>query len=141
MTNSQILTYLTMLILHNPGIFFLVILSLAVLGLHCRPGFASIVVHGGYPLGAVCGLLTAAASLVGEKGMGSRAQASQLQHVGSGTAAPGLQSTGSRVVAHGLSCYVACGIFLDRGWNTRLLNWQTDSLTLSQQRHPNTGIF
>ena len=54
----------------------MVILSLAVLGLHCRAGFASVVVRGGYPLGAVCGLLTAAASLVGEKGMGSRAQAS-----------------------------------------------------------------
>ena len=43
-----------------------------------------------------------------------------------------LQSTGSRhagsvVVAHGLSCSVACGIFPDQGSNPCPLNWQTDS--------------
>ena len=37
-----------------------------------------------------------------------------MQHVGFAVAAPGLSSTGSAVVVHGLSCSVACGIFLDR---------------------------
>ena len=43
-----------------------------------------------------------------------------------------LQSTGSRcagsvVVAHGLSCSVACGIFPDQGSNLCPLHWQADS--------------
>ena len=42
-------------------------------------------------------------------------------------AVPGLDSTGSIVVAHGLSCSEACGIFLDQGSNPRLLHWQVDS--------------
>ena len=51
-----------------------------------------------------------------------------LEHVDSGVAAPGLQSTASVVVAHGLSCSVACGIFPDQRLNTCHLPWQTDSL-------------
>ena len=39
-----------------------------------------------------------------------------LWHVGSVVAVPELQSTGSVVVVHGLSCSVACGIFPD--WDT-----------------------
>ena len=43
-----------------------------------------------------------------------------------------LQSTGSRVqasvvVAHGLTCSAACGIFPDQGSNPCPLNWQADS--------------
>ena len=43
-----------------------------------------------------------------------------------------LQSTGSRragsvVVAHGLSCSAACGVFPDQGLNPRPLHWQVDS--------------
>ena len=43
-----------------------------------------------------------------------------------------LWSTGSRragsvVVAHGLSCSEACGIFPDQGSNPRPLHWQADS--------------
>ena len=37
-----------------------------------------------------------------------------------------LESTGSIVEAHGLSCSVACGIFLDQGSNLCLLHWQAD---------------
>ena len=44
-----------------------------------------------------------------------------------------LQSTGSVVVAHRLSCSMACGIFLDQGLNLCLLHWQTDSLPPSHQ--------
>ena len=41
--------------------------------------------------------------------------------------ARGLQSAGSVVVAHGLSCSAACGIFLDQGLNPCPLHWQEDS--------------
>ena len=46
--------------------------------------------------------------------------------------ASGLESTGSIVVAHGLSGSTACGIFL----NPHLLHWQVDSLPLSHQASP-----
>ena len=39
----------------------------------------------------------------------------------------GLESTGSVVVVHGLSCSTACGIFLDQGSNLCPLHWQSDS--------------
>ena len=39
----------------------------------------------------------------------------------------GLQSAGSVVVAHGLSCSAACGIFPDQGSNPCPLHWQADS--------------
>ena len=53
--------------------------------------------------------------------------------MGSVVGAPGLQSTGSVIVAHGLSCSEACGIFRDQGSNPCLLHWQADSLPLSRQ--------
>ena len=52
-----------------------------------------------------------------------------------------LQSTGSRragsvVVAHGLSCSTACGIFPDQGSNPCPLHWQADSQPLRHQGSP-----
>ena len=52
-----------------------------------------------------------------------------------------LWSTGSRhagsvVVAHGLSCSAACGIFPDQGSNPCPLHWQADSQPLHHQRSP-----
>ena len=47
----------------------------------------------------------------------------------------GLQSTGSVVVAHELSCSMACGIFLYQGLNLFLLHLQVDSLPLSNQEN------
>ena len=49
-----------------------------------------------------------------------------------------LRSTGSRragsvVVAHGPSCYAACGIFPDQGSNPCALHWQADSQPLCHQ--------
>ena len=41
--------------------------------------------------------------------------------------ARGLQSAGSVVVAHRLSCSAACGIFQDQGANPCPLHWQADS--------------
>ena len=52
-----------------------------------------------------------------------------------------LRSTGSRctssaVVAHGLSCSAACGIFPDQGSNPCALYWQADSQPLHHQGSP-----
>ena len=44
--------------------------------------------------------------------------------------ARGLWSIVSAVVAHGLNCSVACGIFLDQGSNPRSLHRQVDSYPL-----------
>ena len=52
-----------------------------------------------------------------------------------------LQSTGSGVVAHRLSCSAACGIFLDEGSNLYLLHWQADSLPLSHQESPHRRVL
>ena len=38
-----------------------------------------------------------------------------------------LQRSGSVIVALGLNCSVACGIFPDQGSNPQLLHWQVDS--------------
>ena len=58
-------------------------------------------------------------------------------HVASEVADPGLDSTtGSVIVAHGLSCSAACGIFPGQGLNPHPLHWQVDSLPLSHQGSP-----
>ena len=55
-------------------------------------------------------------------------------HTGFSTVAPWLDSTGSIVVAHGLSCSVTCRVFSDQGsLNLCLFHWQADSLPLSHQ--------
>ena len=45
-------------------------------------------------------------------------------------------STGLGVVAHGLSCSEACGVFPNQGMNSCFLHWQADSLPLSHQGSP-----
>ena len=57
-----------------------------------------------------------------------------------------LRSTGSRragsaVVAHGLSCSMACGIFPGQGSNPRPLHWQADPQPLRHQGSPLIPIF
>ena len=88
-------------------------LFLAVLGLRCCTQASSSCGEQGLLFVAVCGLLIARLLLL--RSMGSRRT--------------GLSSCGSRavVVAHGLSCSAACGIFLDKGSNPCPLNWQADS--------------
>ena len=59
---------------------------------------------------------------------------------------PLLRSTGSRragsvVVAHGLSCSAACGIFPDQGPNPCPLHWQADSQPLRHQGSPLSSYF
>ena len=97
-----------------------------MLGLRCCMVFSLYVESRGYSLVAVCGLLIMVASLV-ERGIQVHGLRS-LQHRGSVVSAPRLQRTGSVAVAHGLSCSLACGIFLDQGSNLCLLHWQADSL-------------
>ena len=46
---------------------------------------------------------------------------------------PGIESTGSIVVAHRLIHSTACGTFPDQGLNLHLLHWQVDSLPLRPQ--------
>ena len=48
---------------------------------------------------------------------------------------------GSVVVAHGLSCAEACGIFPDQGLNLCSLHWQADSYPLPQPRESPVIIF
>ena len=68
------------------------------------------------------------ASLVAACGLSScDTWAQQLWHVGSAVVARGVQSAGSVVVVHGLSCSAACGIFSDQGSNPCPLHWQADS--------------
>ena len=50
-------------------------------------------------------------------------------------------STGSIAVIHRLSCFVACGIFLDQGSNLCLLHQQMDSLPLNHQGSPTVFFF
>ena len=72
--------------------FLFIYLFLAVLGLHCCLGFSLVAVSGGCSVVAVCGLLIEVVSLVDREPPGAWA---------------------SVAVALGLSCWVACGIFLD----------------------------
>ena len=60
----------------------------------------------------------------------------QLWHVGSAVVIPRLQSTDSIVVAHTLSCCMACEVFPGQGSNLCLLHWQVNSLPLSHQGSP-----
>ena len=48
----------------------------------------------------------------------------------------GLQGTGLTVVAQGLRCSAACGIFPDQGSNLCHLHWPADSSPLSHQGNP-----
>ena len=47
-----------------------------------------------------------------------------------------LKHAGSGVVVHGLSCPMACGIFLDQRLNLCLLHWQVESYLLYYQGSP-----
>ena len=103
-------------------------------GLHCCDGFFSSCDEWGL-LSSGVWILVAMASLVVEHGH-QACRLQQLWHVGSVLVAPGLQSTGSVVAAHRLSCFRARGIFLDQGSNTCFLHWQVDSLPMSHQGCP-----
>ena len=87
---------------------------MAALGLCCCPQAFSSCCERGLLFVAVRGLLNAVASLVAKH----RLKVHSLQQ---------LWHTGSVVMAHGLSCSAACGIFPDQGSNLCPLHWQADS--------------
>ena len=98
---------------------------MAMLGLRCCVDFSLVAVHR---------LLIGVACLVAE--LGPRAPGlPQLQHMGSTVIAPRLESTGSVVVVHGLSCSGICEIFPDHGWKLGLLHWRDNSLPLSPRNY------
>ena len=107
--------------------FFLIyFLFLAALGLHCCEWDFSSCGEWGLLFIAVLRLLIAVASFIVEHGLKGRGL-QQLWHAGSVVVARELQSTGSVVVAHGLCCFAACGIFTGQGSNPCALHWQADS--------------
>ena len=97
-------------------------------------GFSLGVASWGCSRVAVHRLLVTVASLV-ERGLWDAWVSVVEAHVLCSVAL-GLWSTGSIVVAHGLSHFTACGIFPNQGSNLCLLHWQVDSLPLSHQGSP-----
>ena len=87
---------------------------LAALGLHCCTSAFLVVESGGYFLVAMLGVLLVVTFLV-ECGLQAMRASVAAAHA-SVTAARRLQTTGSVVVTHGLSCPTACGVFPDQGW-------------------------
>ena len=82
-------------------------------------GYSLVMASRGYSSVPVHGLLIVMASLI-------------VEHGSSAWASVG--------VAHGLSCFAACGIFLEQGLNPCLLHWRVDSLLLSHQGSPNRAF-
>ena len=97
--------------------------------------FSLVSESGDYSVVVVRRLLIVVSCLGAEHGLWGAGASVAVAH-GSVFVAPGLWSTGSVVVAHGLSCPSACGIFLDQGLNPCLLHLQTDSLLLSHRGSP-----
>ena len=56
-------------------------------------------------------------------------------------AAHGLSNAGSVVLAHGLRCSVACGIFPDQESNPCPLHWRVDSYPLHNQGSPQVALL
>lgn len=52
-----------------------------------------------------------------------------------------LRFPGLTAMAHGLSCFPACGMFLDQRSNTCLVYWQANSLPLNPREAPSAGYF
>ena len=115
-------------------------LFLAELGLCCCTRAFSSCGEWGLLSVAVRGLLIAVASLVGEHGL-QACGPQQLRHAGSVVVARGLQSTGSAVVVHGLSCSAACRILPDQDSKLCPLHWQVDSQPLCHQGRPTSYLY
>ena len=102
-------------------------------------GLSLVAVSGGLLFAAVRRLLVAVASLVAEHGLqGCGLQ--QLWHLDSVVVACRLQSSGSVIVVHGLSCSATYGIFPDQGSNPCPLHWQVDSQPLCHQGSPSSNF-
>ena len=101
--------------------FLKICLFLAALGLFCCTRAFSSCGKQGLLIVALRGLRIAVSSLIAEhRLLGARA---------------------SVVVAHGLSCSAACGIYPDQGSNPCPLHCQTDSQPLRHQGSPSNSFF
>ena len=87
-------------------------------GFRCCSGFFLVAGGRDHSPAAVLRLLIGVASLLAEHGL-----LDALKYCRSG-----LQSRGSTVVVDGLSCSVACRVFLDQGLNPCHLHWEAGSL-------------
>ena len=116
---------------HQSSILRLIYLFLALLGLCFCTDFSLVVLSGGCSQVVVFRLLIAVASLVVELRL-SVLRFSNPNTKDSKAAAPGLQSTGSIVVAHGLSRSEACEILQTRD-RIHVFNPGRWSLYLSHQ--------
>ena len=87
------------------------------------------------------GLLSSCSVLASHCSSFSYCELQALGQVGSVGMLPRLKRTGLVVVAYGLSCSAACGIFPDQGWNLCPLRWQADSLPLSHLGHLKTSSY
>ena len=103
---------------------FFIFFFLATLGLGCTR-LSLVVAHGGYSSLECVGFSLQWLLLL--RSRGSRRLGFSSCPTGSATVACGLQNAVSIVVAQGLSCSTAWGIFLDQGLNPCPLHWQTDS--------------
>ena len=95
-----------------------------MLGLRCGAGFSLVAVSPGAAPHCSAWAAHHRAWTVGLSSSGSCSVWSQLR------------CPGSVIVAHGLNCSMACGIFSDQGLNLCLLHWQADSLPLNHQGSP-----
>ena len=98
------------------------VVVVAVLGPHPCMGFSLVADREGYSLLQCMGL-----SLQWLLWLWSTSSSTRAAVV----AVPGLESTASGVVMHGLRCSESCRIFPNQGSNPCLLHWQADSLPLS----------
>ena len=112
---------------------------MAALGLCCWVGFSPVVVSGGY---SGCGAQAAhrVASLAAERRLQAR-RLQELQHMGScrvlalwHTSFSSCGNTDS-VMAHGLICSMAYGIFPDKGSKLYLLHWLQTRRKYLQKTH------
>ena len=137
------------------GYFLFHLFVLVVLGLCCCAGACLVVVSGAaprrewgfslcWPLLLPSTGLGTGASVLPAQGLGrcdSRAlELQSFQHRGSGAVTHGPWSVGSAVVAQGLRCSEACGIFLGQGLNPCPLQWQGTSYPLYHQGSPQVSL-
>ena len=106
--------------------FLLIYLILAMWGLFCYEGFFSSCIEPG-PLSG-CPVQASPCNHF------SCCRAQALWYMDSVVVSPGLQNAGS-IVAHGLSCSVACVISPHQGSNLCLQHWQVDFYPLNYQGH------
>ena len=112
--------------------FYRIYLFVAMQGLQCCAGFSLVAVSRAFSLAVACGLLTVVASRGRAQGPGCSgfsccstwAQELQL---------PGSRAQTQQLWPRSLAAPMHAGILPDQGWNSHLLHWQVDSLTLSQQ--------